>query len=899
MPITTDHSFKTSPPSGGALLFVAWSLPGLVWLNAKCLMRSWRWRAFAAIGLGLAFFFSRGEEFGAGSLALFPGGAFGVNLFTAMIVFGTMILAVDLASQPEDARARFTVDCTPAPGLVVQSARALAITLVVFPLALAIVFFPFLPWLHEVESPLWMPSIVYLACVIFPLIWISATAGIAARALVRNDVGAMALGLIVATVACCYTLFYVDVLRIFLSASRTIGVFVPTSVLVQDAVVELLAGVCFLGLSALALRPPPLKTPVASIDPPRASGIPLFGRLGYWLAAIFRRPTLFGILALTFFLVGSAGLAQIGRWAAGALYDASPLAAASFWETLREPSGSVAGIVQPPRIRSRQLTLPSTFDQGFSVTMTLDSITEDPQSVAALSFGPTLGVTGLRSLEGNTQVELLQSVETPEGNIALFRFSPPLDRNRPGAVTFDLEPTAAGSRRWAEARHPRFVSLARVPLWYGEGVRVDFRRQQILFTTQPAPYELEVPAFEDLKWHAGTMNFKKTDAGWSGSQTNADLPVGLVAGDYVEVPSNPDAELDVRMLVFPEHRDLAEALQTIYTVRFHRLFRAFGPASASMTFYEIPGEEIADLFALSSSTLDELQGELEKYGSFEENSAWKFDQAFARFNRAIIEEYLITNFTRIDDPELLLASWVGYLHQFGFAHGQTRELLQRRRDFVLVPWNWARPTDRYPFDVVGNSEMPYRGPALYRWRPEGTPPPSADRLMAFHHMLRAYLGEEAYVEFLHRVLKDYQGKVLTLDGFRSTAESVAGEDLGWFFDQWLVEGVLPTFKFREAQVVLAENPDTRNLEYTTHLIVANTGDGRVKVPVVLRTEGDSITEWVWLDAGGEATLQVVTRDRPFAVEIDPDGWILQRPAFDSTTKQRPHPQLALKNVKEM
>lgn len=171
--------------------------------------------------------------------------------------------------------------------------------------------------------------------------------------------------------------------------------------------------------------------------------------------------------------------------------------------------------------------------------------------------------------------------------------------------------------------------------------------------------------------------------------------------------------------------------------------------------------------------------------------------------------------------------------------------------------------------------------------------------MAFHHMLRGLLGDDGTVR-LHRILVDsLAGERLTIEKVREAAEEVHGAELDWFFEQWLVEGVIPEYRIVEGQVILAENVTTRNLEYTTSVRIANRGTGFMPVPVVLSVEGDSIEQLVELGANEEKVVLFVTRDRPISVAIDPEGWIVQKPEFDDRARKPIHPVLFFKTVKEM
>ncbi len=55
------------------------------------------------------------------------------------------------------------------------------------------------------------------------------------------------------------------------------------------------------------------------------------------------------------------------------------------------------------------------------------------------------------------------------------------------------------------------------------------------------------------------------------------------------------------------------------------------------------------------------------------------------------------------------------------------------------------------------------------------------------HMLRNYLGDEAFFKSLNKYLTDFKYKNAEISDLRKVFEEVTGEDLNWFFNQWWIE----------------------------------------------------------------------------------------------------------------
>src|ERR1700686_4192484 len=78
------------------------------------------------------------------------------------------------------------------------------------------------------------------------------------------------------------------------------------------------------------------------------------------------------------------------------------------------------------------------------------------------------------------------------------------------------------------------------------------------------------------------------------------------------------------------------------------------------------------------------------------------------------------------------------------------------------------------------------------------------------HMLRWVLGEDKYLKTMREFAETYKGKSATMDDFRAVAEKNYGDQLTWFFSQWLDSTGAPEFKGKDTTYRLggaaAQNP---------------------------------------------------------------------------------------------
>ena len=71
------------------------------------------------------------------------------------------------------------------------------------------------------------------------------------------------------------------------------------------------------------------------------------------------------------------------------------------------------------------------------------------------------------------------------------------------------------------------------------------------------------------------------------------------------------------------------------------------------------------------------------------------------------------------------------------------------------------------------------------------------------HMLRWVLGEDKYNKTMREFAETYAGKSATMDDFRTIAEKYYGDQLTWFFSQWLDSTGAPEFKLKYTTYRLA------------------------------------------------------------------------------------------------
>jgi tetratricopeptide (TPR) repeat protein len=147
------------------------------------------------------------------------------------------------------------------------------------------------------------------------------------------------------------------------------------------------------------------------------------------------------------------------------------------------------------------------------------------------------------------------------------------------------------------------------------------------------------------------------------------------------------------------------------------------------------------------------------------------------------------------------------------------------------------------------------------------------------HMLRWVLGEDKYNKTMREFAEQYAGKSASMDDFRTIAEKNYGDQLTWFFSQWLDSTGAPEFKLKYTTYRLggaaAQNPKEEKIpgfrvtgEITQDLDL-------FRMPVDIRIDTDGQTENKRIEVVGTSSpFSIETFGRPRRISIDPDHHVL-------------------------
>ncbi len=135
-------------------------------------------------------------------------------------------------------------------------------------------------------------------------------------------------------------------------------------------------------------------------------------------------------------------------------------------------------------------------------------------------------------------------------------------------------------------------------------------------------------------------------------------------------------------------------------------------------------------------------------------------------------------------------------------------------------------------------------------------------------MLRWVIGDEKFDALVGQYMQKFQNTPVSTDAFTQLASQVAGENLDYFFDQWLNSSGVPEFQdeytvFRRADGYKVMGQIKQDLDL-------------FRMPIELQVQTDGDPEFKRIDVSGQASdFDVMVERKPKAVLIDPRKKVLR------------------------
>ena len=137
------------------------------------------------------------------------------------------------------------------------------------------------------------------------------------------------------------------------------------------------------------------------------------------------------------------------------------------------------------------------------------------------------------------------------------------------------------------------------------------------------------------------------------------------------------------------------------------------------------------------------------------------------------------------------------------------------------------------------------------------------------HMLRWLVGEPKYLKTMREFATKFGGKSASTADFQALAEENYGQQLTWFFSQWLDSTGAPEFKTKYTVYRLGNNKGFRvvgQIDQDLDLF---------RMPVELKIDTDGKTEQKRIEVvGTNSPFTIETFGRPRRISVDPDNRVL-------------------------
>jgi tetratricopeptide (TPR) repeat protein len=335
--------------------------------------------------------------------------------------------------------------------------------------------------------------------------------------------------------------------------------------------------------------------------------------------------------------------------------------------------------------------------------------------------------------------------------------------------------------------------------------------------------------------------------------TKPSFPGTMVAGVFQEYKSD-EAGMDLHVFFKPTHQTLAPTYTTTAVQEFTYFITLYGlPPSQKLNVVELPGDTLPYMWApeiaglagpsitektnyrlLANAIAHQWWGVSVSPASKDD---WWLSDGFSRYSEALYVEN---------------AAGAAGLEE------AVKDMSVGALAYDTVPLSSASKLDIFSTEFQSLA---------------------TDKGAMILHMLRWVLGEDKYNKTMREFSAEFAGKAASMDDFKTIAEKTYGDQLTWFFSQWLDSTGAPEFKVKYTTYRLggaaALNPKE---EKTPGFRV--TGEisqdlDLFRMPVDLRIDTDGKTESKRIEVVGTTSpFSIETFGRPRRIAVDPDHQVL-------------------------
>jgi len=322
----------------------------------------------------------------------------------------------------------------------------------------------------------------------------------------------------------------------------------------------------------------------------------------------------------------------------------------------------------------------------------------------------------------------------------------------------------------------------------------------------------------------------------------ASFPGTILIGKYEQTKSS-EGGLDVTVYTSPGNKNFAQAYADTASKEFFFYTTSFGPAfSSKLSIVEIANDTVPEAWApeiaainsrafaakvnyrlLANTIAHQWWGTMVSPATRDD---WWLNDGFARYSEALYVQHVAG--------------------QAGFEE-VTKDMAVGALAYISVPLSQVGKLDT--FSPEFQSLVTDKGGSIL-------------------NMLRWVIGDQAFDKTMRNFLSQYAGKSATVNDLEKVAEQASGQQLSWFFVQWLDSTGAPEFK-------------TKYTIYRTQKGFRVVGEIQqdldlFRMPVELRIDTDGKTETKRIEVSGtDSAFAVETFGKPRKITVDPDNRVLK------------------------
>lgn len=158
---------------------------------------------------------------------------------------------------------------------------------------------------------------------------------------------------------------------------------------------------------------------------------------------------------------------------------------------------------------------------------------------------------------------------------------------------------------------------------------------------------------------------------------------------------------------------------------------------------------------------------------------------------------------------------------------------------------------------------------------------ATDKGAAIMSMLRWVMGDDAFHKTMAQFAQQFAGKSASVEDFQKIAEQNYGDNLRWFFTQWIDSTGAPEFKMKYTVYRLGGPPCTDPTKCKGFRVVGEVSQDLdlFRMPVDIKVDTDGRSEDQKIDVvGTNSAFTIETFGRPRRITIDPNNHVLKNSA---------------------